>query len=97
MYQAEKVHGKLHTVRPDEKLTRRLDVGLMVCHFNNNHLVLREFRLSICKRKQQKWHEFWLELLGAREKPITSRFKTASNWHKMHLFSPFYITPSASH
>ena len=45
-YQAEKVHGKLHTVRPDEKLTRRPDAGLMVessfqrptRHFNNNHL-----------------------------------------------------------
>ena len=39
----------------------------------------------------------WLELLGAREKPITSWFKTASNWHKMRLFSPFCTTPSASH
>ena len=25
--QAEKVHGNLHTVRPDEKLTRRQDAG----------------------------------------------------------------------
>jgi hypothetical protein len=44
--QAEKVHGNLHTVRPDEKLTRRPDAGLMVessfqrlnRHFNNNPL-----------------------------------------------------------
>ena len=47
-YQAEKVPGKLHTVRPDKKMTRRPDAGLMVKssfqrlinrHFNNNHLV----------------------------------------------------------
>ncbi len=28
-YQAEKVPGKLHTVRPDEQLTRRLDAGIL--------------------------------------------------------------------
>jgi hypothetical protein len=31
-------------------------------------------------------------LLGTREKPITSWFKTASNWRKMHYSHPFHNT-----
>jgi hypothetical protein len=99
-YQAEKVHGKLHTVRPDEKLTRRPDAGLMVessfqrltRHFNNNHLVLREFRLSICKRKQQKWHEFGWSCLAHVKSPS----QVGSKQHQIGI-KCVYSHPFAQH
>ena len=58
--------GKLHTVRPDEQLTRRPDAGLMVKssfqrltrHFNNNHLIFCIVMPLNRKRKQQNLGEF---------------------------------------
>jgi hypothetical protein len=41
----------------------------LTCHFNNNHLVLCEFRLSVCKRKEQNWHEFDWSCLAQVKSP----------------------------
>ena len=87
-YQAEKVHGKLHTVRPDEKLTRRPDAGLIVessfqrltRHFNNNHLLLREFRLSIIAKENNK---IGMSSTGVAWRTVESPYKLVQNSIKL--------------
>ncbi len=68
--------GKLHTVRPDEQLTRRLDAGILdgssfrrlARLSSNNLLVFCNLRPSNCKRKQN-WYEFNIRCMVGVKSP----------------------------
>ena len=97
LYQSKEVRWKPSKVRAGEQSKRRQDAIILdepslrkLSHLlTANPLIFCINRPSNCKRNRQNWYDFNSRCMPYTWKPITSWFKTASNWHKMRYSHPF--------